>query len=101
MVLTEKNVRAEEAEKLGVVDKVMVDPLKEPIKIAKPIAGNSPDVLEVSRGGIFLGLGEVDSFEAEKLFIHRYWEGLKAAPNSERNNAFVERRKPAWVKRKS
>jgi enoyl-CoA hydratase/carnithine racemase len=98
MVLTGRNVGADEALMWGLVDKVVENPVEEAVEIAKVIAENSPDAVWASREGIFLGLGEKGSFEAGKEFKDKYWAPfLREGRNSEEGiAAFVERRKPKW-----
>ncbi|KAE9370248.1 ClpP/crotonase [Stipitochalara longipes BDJ] len=98
MVLTGRNIGADEALKWGLVDRVVNDPVEEAVKIAKMIAGNSPDAVWASREGIFMGLGEEGSFEAGKEFQDKYWAPfLREGKNStEGIEAFIERRKPNW-----
>lgn len=45
MVLTGRNVGAEEALRWGLVDRVVEDPVQEAIVIAKMMAENSPDAV--------------------------------------------------------
>ena len=98
MVLTGRNIGADEALRWGLVDRVVEDPVGESIKIAKMIVENSPDAVWASREGIFLGLGGMGSFEAGKEFKDRYWAPfLREGKNSKEGiKAFVERRKPKW-----
>jgi enoyl-CoA hydratase/carnithine racemase len=98
MVLTGRNVGAEEALKWGLVDRIVENPVEEAIILAKMIAENSPDAVWTSREGIFLGLGGKGSFEAGKEFKERYWAPfLREGKNVDEGiKAFVERRKPKW-----
>ena len=97
MIFTGRNIRAEEALQWGLVDRIVEDPVKEAIEIAKTIAGNSPDAVWASREGIFMGLGEGDAYEKGREWKERYWPGLRDRKNvREGINAFLERRMPNW-----
>jgi enoyl-CoA hydratase/carnithine racemase len=58
MVLTGRNVGADEALMWGLVGKGVENPVEEAVKISKVIAENSPDAVWASHEGIFLGLGQ-------------------------------------------
>jgi enoyl-CoA hydratase/carnithine racemase len=97
MVLTGRNIKAEEAFSWGLVDRIVEDHVNEAIEVVKAIAANSPDAVWASREGIFLGLGEKDAFVAGKEWKERYWPLLRGANNtSEGIEAFVEKTKPNW-----
>jgi enoyl-CoA hydratase/carnithine racemase len=49
MIFTGRNIGAEEALQWGLVDRVVEDPVKEAIEIAKTIASKSPDAVWASR----------------------------------------------------
>jgi enoyl-CoA hydratase/carnithine racemase len=98
IVFTGRNIDAYEALRWGLVDRVVEDPLKEAVGIAKTIAGHSPDAVWASREGIYMGLGDGDSFEKGREWKDKYWvHFLKKGKNtSEGINAYLERRKPNW-----
>jgi enoyl-CoA hydratase/carnithine racemase len=98
MIFTGRNVSAKEAFNWGLVDRVVNDPLNEAIEIAKAIAGNGPDAVWASRQGIFMALGEGDSFELGRQWKGKYWGPfLRGGKNvKEGIDAFVGRRKPVW-----
>ncbi|KAG4432613.1 hypothetical protein IFR05_011909 [Cadophora sp. M221] len=98
MVLTGRNVRAEEALQWRLVDRIVDDPVREAIEVAKSIAANSPDAVWVTREGIFLGLSGKDSFDAGREFQDKYWAPfLREGRNSKEGIvAFLEKRKPNW-----
>ncbi|KAG0648987.1 Mevalonyl-coenzyme A Hydratase sidH [Hyphodiscus hymeniophilus] len=97
MVFTGRNIRADEALRWGLVDRIVEDPMNEAVEIAKTIAGNSPDAVFVSREGIFMGLTEGDVFEKGREWKKKYWPALRDGKNvGEGISAFLERRKPNW-----
>jgi enoyl-CoA hydratase/carnithine racemase len=97
MVFTGRNIKAEEALRWGLVDRITEDPVCEAIEIAKIIVGNSPDAVFLSREGVFMGLSEGDAYEKGRAWKERYWPVLRDGKNaSEGINAFVERRQPNW-----
>ena len=100
MVLTGRNVGAEEAMRWGLVDRIVDDPVQEAIEIAKMIVGNSPDAVWASREGIILGLGEKGSYEAGEEWKEKYWAPiLRRGKNAEEGiTAFAERRMPKWYR---
>jgi enoyl-CoA hydratase/carnithine racemase len=97
MIFTGRNIGAEEALQWGLVDRVVEDPVKEAIEIARTIASNSPDAVWASRETIFIGLGEGDAYEKGREWKEKYWPVLRDGKNVvEGINAFVERRMPNW-----
>lgn len=98
MIFTVRNVKAPESLSWGVVDRIVDDPLKATIDIARAIAGNSPDAVRVSREGIFMALREGDSFELGKQWKDQFWGPvLRSGRNAkEGTDAFVQKRKPNW-----
>lgn len=98
MIFTGRNVKAGEALSWGLVDRISDDALKEAIEIAKGIAGNSPDAIWASREGIFMALGEGDSFELGRKWKDQFWGPvLREGRNSKEGiDAFVQKRKPTW-----
>lgn len=98
MTLTGRNVGPEEALRWGLVDRVVEDPLKEAVEVAKMIAANSPDAVWATREGIFLGMSGKDSFEAGKEFQDKYWGPFLREGNNSKEGiaAFLERRRPIW-----
>lgn len=98
MIFTGRNIGAQEALLWGLVDRVEEHYLAETIEIAKTIAGNSPDAVWASREGIFMALGQGDSFELGRKWKDQYWAPfLRSGKNSREGiDAFVQRRKPSW-----
>ncbi|KAH7346537.1 ClpP/crotonase-like domain-containing protein [Rhexocercosporidium sp. MPI-PUGE-AT-0058] len=99
MVLTGRNVGTAEALKWRLVDRIVEDPVREAVAIAKSIAANSPDAVWATREGIFLGMSGKDSFDAGREFQRKYWAPfLREGRNSKEGiAAFLEKRKPNWV----
>ncbi|KAH6713801.1 enoyl-CoA hydratase [Leptodontidium sp. MPI-SDFR-AT-0119] len=98
MVLTGRSVRAEEALEWRLVDRIVDDPVREAIEVAKSIAANSPDAVWATREGIFLGPSGKNSLDAGKEFQDKYWVPfLREGWNSKEGiAAFLEKRKPKW-----
>jgi enoyl-CoA hydratase len=97
MILTGETITAEEALRIGLVQKV-TEPgslMEEVMKIAAKIAGNGSQAVPVSKKVIHAGSGmvfgkasEMETTEFSKLFGHpASKEGMKA---------FLEKRKPDW-----
>jgi enoyl-CoA hydratase/carnithine racemase len=98
MIFIGPNVGAKEAMDWGLVDRVVDDLWKETIEITKAIAGNGPDTVWASREGIFMALGEGDSFELGRQWKDKFWGRFSREGNNltEGINAFVGRRKTNW-----
>lgn len=100
MALTGRHVPAEEAERWGLVNKVVEGGEKEvvdaAVEYAKMIAGNSPDAVIVSREGIQRGW-ELGAEEATKFVLDEWMPRLQKGENMKEGvRAFVEKRKPNW-----
>jgi len=97
MIFTGRNVSSSEAKDWGLVDHVVDEPVKEAIRIAEVISGNGPDAVWASREGIFMALGEGDSFELGRRWKDKYWPQLRDGDDvNEGLSAFLERRRPVW-----
>lgn len=101
MALTGRVVKAEEAERWGLINKVVGDEegvvIDAAVEYAKMIAENSPDSVIVSREGIKLGWEGVGAEEGTKKLQEDWFPKLNAGYNiKEGVKAFVEKRKPKW-----
>jgi enoyl-CoA hydratase/carnithine racemase len=97
MIFTGRNISASEAREWGLIDRMVEEPVKEAIKIAEMIVGNSPDAVWASREGVLIALGEGGSFELGREWKEKFWPGLRDSEDLEEGlNAFLERRKPLW-----
>lgn len=101
MALTGRVVMAEEAERWGLINRVVGDGegvvVDAAIEAAKLIAENSPDAVQCSREGIKLGWEGVGAEEGSRLLIENWYPRLQAGDNiKEGVRAFVEKRKPKW-----
>lgn len=102
MALTGRTVPAAEAEKWGLINKVVGDEEGEVIdaavEYAKMIADNSPDSVIVSREGIKLGWEGVSAEDGTSQLMQKWYPGLAEGDNiKEGLKAFVEKRKPKWI----
>jgi enoyl-CoA hydratase/carnithine racemase len=100
MVLTGNMIKADEAEKLGLVNKVvpLEDLEAETMKLAENLASKSPSSLKIGKEGL------------NRLFGHTYHDNLKAMDDlfaalcatedaEEGVAAFLEKREPVWKDR--
>lgn len=100
MVLTGEMIKAEEALKLGIVNKVVSDDQleEETLLLARKIASKSPLAVKVGKEGIYYmedtpyhrGLDHLSDLFASLCSTHDAHEGIKA---------FLEKRKPTWQKK--
>ena len=101
MALTGRIVPAAEAEKWGLVNKVVGPSAEEVVKaaveMAELVAENSPDAVIVSREGVKMGWEGVGAEEGSRLLTEIWYPRLVAGENmGEGVRAFVEKRKPQW-----
>jgi enoyl-CoA hydratase/carnithine racemase len=100
MALTGRVVPAEEAERWGLINKVVAPEqlLPEALRIAEEIAGNSPDSVIVTREGLKAGWDGMGVHEATARVVEEiYYKMDKGENMKEGVRAFVEKRKPKWV----
>jgi enoyl-CoA hydratase/carnithine racemase len=106
MALTGRVLSAKEAESWGLVNRVVgnggdgesSEVVKEALKIAGEIAGNSPDSVIVSREGVKLGWEGVGAEEGTRLLAENWYSRMSKGDNiKEGVRAFVEKRQPRWV----
>ena len=99
MVLTSRTVSADEAERWGLVNRVLranEDIVKESVKLAKMIVRSSPDAILVSRRGLMLGWEGV-GVEGGSQALVDWWSKIKDGENTREGlKAFVEKRSPKW-----
>jgi enoyl-CoA hydratase/carnithine racemase len=106
MALTGRTLSAAEAERWGLVNKVVgkggegldSEVVKAAIQMAEMIAENSPDSVIVSREGIKLGWEGVGAEEGTKVLEREWYPRMDRGENMKEGvRAFVEKRKPRWV----
>lgn len=102
LALTGRRLSAEEAREWGLVNKVVEggadSVLKEALKMAAAIAGNSPDAVIVSREGIKLGWEGVGAEDGTVKLLQEWWTRIEGGENMREGvKSFVEKRKPKWV----
>lgn len=98
MALTGRSLSAEEAERWGLVNKVVEDVVGEAVKVATMIAENSPDSVIVSREGIKIGWEGLGAQEGTERLAKDWFSRMEGGENMiEGVRAFVEKRKPKWV----
>lgn len=107
MALMGRIVGAGEAREWGLVNVVVEEEkekegesavVREAVRIAEVIAGNSPDSVVVSREGIKLGWEGVGAEEGTKILEEKWFVRMENGENMQEGlTAFVEKRKPKWV----
>jgi len=108
MALTGRTLSAQEAEKWGLVNRVVSsarvgegpdsEVVKEAIRVAEMIAENSPDSVIVSREGIKLGWEGEGAEEGTKILEREWYPRMDRGENMKEGlRAFVEKRRPKWV----
>jgi enoyl-CoA hydratase/carnithine racemase len=108
MALTGRTLSAQEAEKWGLVNRVVSsaragegpdsEVVKEAIRMAEMIAENSPDSVIVSREGIKLGWEGVGAEEGTRILEREWYPRMDRGENMKEGvRAFVEKRRPKWV----
>ena len=100
MVLTGRNVGAEEAREWGLVNRIVGrgESVKEALRVAEMIAGNSPDSVIVSREGVKMGWEGVGAEEGTRLVGEIWYSRIDKGENMKEGvRSFVEKRKPRWV----
>lgn len=101
MALTGRVVPADEAERWGLINKVVGDEegavIDAAVDYAKMIAENSPDSVIVSREGLKLGWGGMSAEAGSDKLKQEWYPKLNAGFNiKEGLKAFVEKRQPKW-----
>jgi len=106
MALTGRTLSAHEAERWGLVNKVVgnggegedTEVVKEAVKMAAMICENSPDSVIVSREGVKLGWEGVGAEEGTRNLMDNWYPRIDQGENMKEGvRAFVEKRKPMWV----
>ncbi|KAI9799482.1 MAG: hypothetical protein M1833_004004 [Piccolia ochrophora] len=103
MALTGRTISAVEMERWGVVNRIVEgkgrEVVDEAIKVAKTIAGNSPDAVLMSRAGIKAGWEGKGGVVEEAVRLREGWEEwLGRGENMKEGlKAWVARRPPKWV----
>lgn len=109
MALTGRVLAAEEAERWGLVNRVVGDGgeggerevVREAVRVGEEIAGNSPDSVIVSREGIKAGWEGMGVFEATEGTVREWYQKMDKGENMKEGvRAFVEKRAPRWVESK-
>lgn len=107
MVLTGRPVSAAEAERWGLVNRVVEakkgheseEVVKAAVEMAKSIAENSPDaIIIIAKKGVEMGWEGVGAEEGTRLWNQQWNDKLMTGDNlKEGVKAFVEKRKPKWT----
>ncbi|PQE23275.1 hypothetical protein CJF31_00006996 [Rutstroemia sp. NJR-2017a BVV2] len=100
MALTGRRVDAHEAEKWGLVNKVVPKgkAVEAALELAEMIVANSPDSVIVSRKGVNLGWDGVGAEEGTRILEEGLYARMDAGENMKEGvRSFVEKRKPRWV----
>lgn len=101
IVLTGRNIPAEEAARMGLVTRVVAEDDLEPnvLELGKALAANSRIVVELAKRGIREGL-DLKTEEALRHSSELYLKDLMATQDAlEGLKAFLEKRKPEWKDR--
>ncbi|KAL3428473.1 enoyl-hydratase [Phlyctema vagabunda] len=100
MALTGRTLSADEAERWGLVNKLVPDGscVDEAIQMAQLIAKNSPDSVIVSREGVKLGWEGVGAEEGTRLLAENWYPRIDKGENMREGvRSFVEKRAPRYV----
>lgn len=106
MALTGRPVDAREAERWGLVNKVVgsggdgasSEVVAEAIRVAEIIAANSPDSVIVTREGVKMGWEGVGVEEGTRIIERDWFPKMDNGENMKEGlKAFVEKREPRWV----
>jgi cyclohexa-1,5-dienecarbonyl-CoA hydratase len=97
LVLTGRTLTAEEAAQLGLVTRVVADPLADALAFADAVAHRSAAVVAITRRALREGDGRLDALRrTEALYRDAL---LKTEDAAEGVGAFLEKRKPRWTVR--
>ncbi|KAL8918559.1 MAG: hypothetical protein Q9208_007271 [Pyrenodesmia sp. 3 TL-2023] len=102
LVLTGRQLGAEEAREWGLVNEVVDDKVeggvvKRAVEVAEVICGNSPDSVVVSKMGVEMGWEGIGVEEATEKVLSEGWARMEGGENMREGvRAFVEKRKARW-----
>ncbi|KAL8762256.1 MAG: hypothetical protein Q9184_001704 [Pyrenodesmia sp. 2 TL-2023] len=102
LVLTGRQLGAEEAREWGFVNEVVDDKdggdiVKRAVEVAEVICGNSPDSVVVSKMGVEMGWDGIGVEEATEKVLREGWARVEGGENMREGvRAFVEKRKARW-----
>ncbi|PSS25525.1 hypothetical protein M430DRAFT_39599 [Amorphotheca resinae ATCC 22711] len=100
MALTGRPLDAQEVRDWGLVNRVVEkgEGVREAVRVAVVIAGNSPDSVIVSREGVKMGWEGVGAEEGTRLVLENWYSKMDKGENMKEGvRSFVEKRKPEWV----
>jgi len=92
LIYTGRIIGSKEAEKIGLVNKIVKDPLKEAKKVAKEIIQNSPHAVSVSKKMLISNKQQI------KREIKEWIKCFRHPDQREGMRAFAEKRKARWKK---
>ena len=99
MAFTGRMFSADEMERWGVVNRVVprADVVREAVKMAEVIAGNSPDAVIVSKEGLRLGWEGIGPELGTELLERGFYGRINGGENMKEGvRSFVEKRKAVW-----
>lgn len=99
MAMTGRMYGAKEMKEWGVVNKIVPakDVLKEAVKWASEVAGNSPDSIIVTQAGLLGGWDGEDPVKSTNNVDSTIYQGLDGGYNQKEGvKSFVEKRKPVY-----
>ncbi|NCB41504.1 MAG: crotonase [Clostridia bacterium] len=99
LILTGNIIKAEAAESIGLVNKVVPQErlMEEALAMAKKIAGNAPVAVAYSKKAIQEGLEEADMDQAIQIEAVLFGECFATSDQKEGMGAFLEKRKPEFT----
>ena len=99
LILTANNIKADEAYRIGLVNHLYApeELMEAARKMAKKIMSNAPTAVAISKSAIYRGL-QVDIDTAMAIEADNFGLTYLSANQKEGMGAYMEKRKPTWVK---
>jgi len=99
LILTANNIKADEAYRIGLVNHLYApeELMEQARKMAKKIMSNAPTAVAISKSAIYRGL-QTDIDTAMAIEADNFGLTYLSANQKEGMGAYMEKRKPTWVK---